>query len=70
MLKKVVAVILIAAGVLGLMYGKVSYTKEKHQAKVGPIEFTLKDKQSLAIPVWASVGVIVLGVGVLLVGRK
>jgi uncharacterized membrane protein YidH (DUF202 family) len=70
MLKKVVAVILIAAGVLGLMYGKVSYTKEKHQAKVGPIEFTLKDKQSLAIPVWASVGVIVLGVGILLVGRK
>jgi uncharacterized membrane protein YidH (DUF202 family) len=66
-MKKVVAVILIAAGVLGLMYGKVSYTKDKHQAKVGPIELTVKDKQSLAIPVWASVGVIVLGVGILLV---
>jgi len=68
-MKKAVAVILIAAGVLGLVYGKVSYTKEKHQAKVGPIEFTLKDKQSLAIPVWASVGVIVLGVGILLVRK-
>lgn len=69
MVKKAVAVILIAAGVLGLVYGKVSYTKEKHQAKVGPIEFTLKDKQSLAIPVWASVSVIVLGVGILLVRK-
>jgi uncharacterized membrane protein YidH (DUF202 family) len=70
MLKKVVAVLLIAGGVLGLMYGKLSYTKEKHEAKVGPIQFTVKDKQSIAIPVWASVGVIVLGVGILLVGRK
>lgn len=70
MVKKTIAVVLIAAGVLGLVYGKVSYTKEKHQAKVGPIEFTLKDKQSVAIPVWASVGVIALGVGILLVGRK
>ena len=70
MLKKVVAVILIAAGVLGLVYGKVSYTKEKHQAKLGPIELMVKDKQSIAIPIWASVGVIVLGVGILLVGRK
>ena len=69
MLKKVVAVLLIAGGILGLMYGKVSYTKEKHQAKVGPIEFTLKDKESLAIPIWASVGVIVLGVGILLVRK-
>ena len=69
-MKKVVAVVLIAAGVLGLVYGKVSYTKEKHQAKVGPIELTVKDKQSLAIPVWASVGVIVVGVGILLLGRK
>jgi hypothetical protein len=70
MLKKVLAVILIAAGVLGLMNGRVSYTKEKHQAKVGPIELIVKDKQSLVIPVWASVGVIVLGVGILLVSRK
>ena len=69
-MKKILAVILIAAGVLGLMYGKVSYTKEKHQAKVGPIEFTVKDKQTLAIPVWASVGVIVIGVGILLAARK
>ncbi|HEU4653162.1 MAG TPA: hypothetical protein VFS47_04205 [Steroidobacteraceae bacterium] len=69
MVKKIVAVILIAAGVLGLMYGKVNYTKEKHQAKIGPVELTVKDKQSIAIPVWASVGVIVAGVGILLVRK-
>ena len=48
---KLVAILLIVAGVLGLMYGSFSYTKETHEAKVGPIELSVKDKQTVNIPV-------------------
>ena len=63
---KIAAIALIAAGVLGLAYGSFSYTKETHQAKLGPIELSVKDRETVNIPVWAGVGAIVIG-GVLLV---
>jgi hypothetical protein len=68
---KTAALVLIVAGVLGLAYGGFSYTKETHEAKVGPIELTVRDKQTVNIPVWAGVGAIAIG-GVLLLlgGRK
>ena len=68
---KMVAIALIVAGALGLAYGSFSYTKETHTTKVGPIELSVKDKQTVNVPVWAGVGAIVLG-GLLLVfgGRK
>lgn len=62
---RLVAIVLMAAGVLGLAYGSFSYTKETHEAKLGPIELSVKDKETVNIPVWAGVGAIVVG-GVLL----
>ena len=62
---KIAAIVLIAAGILGLLYGGFSYTKETHEAKVGPIELSIKDRRTVNVPVWAGVGVIVIG-GVLL----
>jgi hypothetical protein len=67
---KMVAFVLIVAGVLGLVYGSFSYTKETHEAKVGPIELTVKDKETVNIPVWAGVGAIVIGGVLLLLGGK
>jgi hypothetical protein len=67
---KIVAIVLIVAGVLGLVYGKFSYTKETHDAKVGPIELSVKDKETVNVPVWAGVGAIVVGAGLLLAGRR
>ncbi len=67
---KLAAIVLIVAGVLGLVYGNFSYTKETHQAKLGPIELSIKDKQSVNVPVWAGVGAIVIGGGLLLFGSK
>ena len=68
---KLAAVVLIVAGVLGLVYGSFSYTKETHDAKLGPIELSVKDKETVNIPQWAGVAAIVVG-GVLLFtgGRK
>ena len=66
---KILAILLIAAGVIGLVYGGNTYTKTTHDAKVGPIEFSIKDKETVNIPVWAGVGAIVVG-GVLLFVRS
>lgn len=67
---KMAGLVLIAAGVLGLMYGGFSYTKETHEAKLGPIELTMKDKETVNIPVWAGVGAIAIGGVLLLLGGK
>jgi len=63
---KVAGIALIVAGILALVYGNFSYTKETHEAKIGPIELSVKDKQTVNVPAWAGVGAIVIG-GVLLV---
>jgi hypothetical protein len=60
----------IIAIVLGLAYGKFTYTKETHEAKVGPLELSVKDKETVNIPMWAGIGSIVVGAGLLLAGGK
>lgn len=66
----IAAIVLIVAGVLGLVYGGFSYTKETHDATLGPIELSVSDKQRVNVPVWAGIGGIVLGGVLLLVGSK
>jgi len=67
---KIVALVLIVAGILGLVYGSFSYTKETHEAKIGPLELSVKEKETINIPVWAGVGAIVVGAILLLVPLK
>jgi multidrug transporter EmrE-like cation transporter len=67
---KILAIVLIAAGVLGLAYGSFSYTKQTHDVKIGPIEMSVQDKQTVNVPVWAGVGVIVIGGALLLFGAR
>jgi hypothetical protein len=64
------AIALILAGALGLVYGSFSYTKETQQVKLGPIELSVKEQQTVNIPVWAGVGAIVIGGVLLLSGSK
>jgi len=65
---KIAAVVLIVAGILGLVYGSFSYTKETHEGKLGPIELSVKEKESVNVPVWVGVGAIVAGGALLLIG--
>lgn len=67
---KIAALVLIGAGILGLVYGGFSYTKVTHEAKIGPIDMAVKEKETINVPVWAGVGAIVLGCGLLVVGGK
>jgi hypothetical protein len=68
--RKLLGIILIAAGVLGLLYGGFSYTKDSHDVKLGPIELSVKEKQSVNVPVWAGVGAIVVGAALLVFGGR
>lgn len=67
---KIAALALIVAGVLALVYGGFSYTKDTHQAKIGPIELSVTEKQTVNVPVWAGVGAIVIGGALLLFGGR
>lgn len=69
---RVAAIALIVAGVLGLVYGSFSYTKETHEAKLGPIELSVEEKETVNVPVWTGVGAIAVGGILLLVlgGRR
>jgi multidrug transporter EmrE-like cation transporter len=67
---KLVALALIAAGILGLTYGGFTYTKNTREAKIGPLEMTMNQKETVNVPVWAGVGAIVVGAVLLLVGGR
>ena len=64
----IVAIILIGGGILGLLYGRFSYTQDAEKAKLGPIEITVKEKRTVNIPQWAGVASIVAGSSVLAFG--
>ncbi len=66
---KILAIVLIVAGGLALAYGGFTYTKETHQAKIGSLELSVKDTETVNVPVWAGVGALVAGV-VLLIVKK
>ena len=68
--QKIVAVLLIVAGTLGLAYGGFSYTKETHQADLGPIQLSIDEKEYVNVPIWAGIGAIVIGGILLVVGKK
>jgi len=53
-----------------VIYGKFSYTKETHETKLGPIELSVKEKETVNVPAWAGVGAIAAGAALLLVRTK
>ena len=67
---RLIAIVLIVAGVLGLVYGGFSYTKDTTAVKVGPIELSVKEKETVNIPMWAGIGAIVIGGLLLVLGNK
>ena len=68
---KILGIVLVAGGILGLVYGGFTYTRETHETKIGPLVLSVTDKETVNVPIWAGVGAIVIG-GLLLVfgGRR
>jgi len=67
---KMLGIVLIVAGGLGLLYGGFTYTQDTHEAKLGPIELSVKDKKTVNIPIWAGVGALAIGAVLLFVRSK
>jgi hypothetical protein len=64
---KLIGIVLIVAGALGLAYGSFTFTKDTHTAKIGPLQLSVKEKETINVPVWAGIAAIVAG-GLVLVG--
>ena len=64
---KIIGILLIVAGALGLGYGSFSFTKDTHTAKIGSIQLSVKEKETVNVPVWAGIAAILVG-GVMLLG--
>ena len=67
---RLIAIVLIVAGILGLAYGGFSYTKDTTAVKLGPIELSVKEKKVVNVPMWAGIGAIVIGGLLLVLGNK
>jgi hypothetical protein len=67
---KIVALLLVAAGVVVLLQGGFSYGKSKDTAKIGPLEFSVAKKERVEVPKWAGIAAIAVGAGLLLLPGK
>jgi len=67
---KIVAIVLIVAGIAGLAYGKFSYTKATHEVNLGPLDLSIKEKRTVNIPLWAGIASIVAGTVLLVIPRR
>ena len=65
---KVLALLLIVGGVLGLVYHHFSYSHDTHEAKIGSLELSVAKKETVDVPEWVAIGALVAGVALLLVG--
>jgi hypothetical protein len=70
LIMRMIAIVLLAAGVLALVYGGFSYTRQTHDAKLGPLEISVSEKQRVNVPVWAGVVLVAAGAGLLLTQKK
>lgn len=68
--QKIVGIVLLAAGILALIYGGFSFTKETHEAQLGPLELSVEEKERVNIPSWAGAAAVVAGVLLLVLDRK
>jgi TRAP-type C4-dicarboxylate transport system permease small subunit len=67
---KIIAIVLIVAGALGLAYGGFTYTQATHEAKLGPVGVSVDEKQTVNVPLWVSAAVLAVGGALLLFGGK
>ena len=67
---RIAALALILAGVLSLLYGGFTYTRDSHEIKLGPLELSIKQKETVSVPMWAGIGAIVAGAALLVFSSR
>lgn len=69
-LYKIIAIVLIVGGTLGIIYGGFSYTNESHDVELGPLRMTIDEKEYVSIPIWAGIAGIVIGASMLVMRKR
>ncbi len=67
---KPLGIVLIAAGILMFIFGKLSFTKQEKIVDIGPVEINKKEKKTVDWPDYAGGIAILAGVVVLVADRK
>ena len=67
---RIVAIVLIVAGIAGLLVGQFTYTKKTHEVDLGPIDLAVKEKCTVNVPLWAGIAAIVAGALLLAVPKR
>ncbi len=63
---KVLGVVLLVLGILGVVYGGFSYPRERAGAQIGPVHVHVTEREHVNVPLWAGVLVSVVGVALIL----
>ena len=63
---RLTAIVMIVAGLLGASYGGFSYTKQTHEANIGPLHLQVVEQERVNIPLWAGLGLAAVGLVLLL----
>lgn len=66
----ILGVVLILAGVGGLLFRSVHWTETKNVVDAGPIQINSQEDHSLWIPTAAGVVAVLAGMGLVFAGRK
>jgi hypothetical protein len=67
---RILGILLIVAGTAGLAYGGFTFTKDSRDVKLGPIQLSVKQTETINVPVWAGVAGIAAGALLLLLGGR
>ena len=67
---KIAALVLMALGALGLVYGGFTYTRETHEANIGPLNLTVEDTERVTVPTWVGLGALLIGGALFVASRK
>ena len=66
----IAGVLLIVLGLVGLVAGGLTYTKDKETADLGPVDITVKEKKHVPVPPAASAAAVVAGVVLVVAGMR
>ena len=70
--RRIAGIVLIAVGVLGLVYKGFEYTKKTHEVDLGVAKFEVKDRERMEVPIWVSIAAVAAGALLLVIpgGKK
>ena len=67
---RIVGIVLIVLGVIGLAYGGITYTRHRDTVSLGPLSATVTQRETLPISPVAGAIALVAGIGLVIAGGR